>query len=157
VKQAIVEPLSLSPTLGQDPHSPFPLVTAKNFLGKQLADFSRARFDGSEGGGDPITLGKQGCYVHSSTPNQEHIHCPLFTKEQTRPVSSQGHQLQAKRIAFAFGCRRLNAARQLRPDRFLVRGEHPSRRQSQLAPCRLEGLLNHGLQVGFDGRAGKRH
>ena len=69
--------------------------------------------------------------------------------------SSQSQQLQSELIAFALGGRRLDAARQLRPNGVLLRGENPPRRQLQFAPPRLECKLNHGLQVGFDGRAGK--
>jgi len=54
--KAGIEPLSLCSTLGQDENCPFPLVTAKHILGKQLADFSSSRFDRSDIGGDPITL-----------------------------------------------------------------------------------------------------
>jgi hypothetical protein len=63
--KAIVEPLSLCPTLSQDENGLFPIVAAKDFLGKQLADFSSARLDRSDVRGDPITLLMQVLYVHA--------------------------------------------------------------------------------------------
>ena len=69
MKKAVIEPLALVATPGQDEDGTFPVVTAKNFLGKQLADFSSSRFDRANVGGDPITLREQGL-VHAwfSTP-----------------------------------------------------------------------------------------
>ena len=63
----VVEPLSHSSALGQDPHGPIPFLAAKNLPGKQLTDFSRARFKCSERGGKPLTFSKQGCFVHAFT------------------------------------------------------------------------------------------
>ena len=60
MKKAVIEPLVLFATPGQDEDGTFPVVTAKNFLGKQLADFSSSRFNRSDVGGDPITLREQG-------------------------------------------------------------------------------------------------
>src|SRR5688572_901430 len=64
MKEALVEALSLCSTLGQDENRPLPLVGAKHILGKQLAEFSSARFDRSDLGGDPLTLREKGL-VHA--------------------------------------------------------------------------------------------
>jgi hypothetical protein len=73
MNNAIIEPLSLFSTLGKDEGRAVPVVTVKNLISEQLADFSRSRFDGADVGGDPIALRVQVLYVHASTPNQASI------------------------------------------------------------------------------------
>ena len=58
--EPLIEPLSLCSTLGQDKSGPLPLVGAKHILGKQLTEFSSSHLDGSDLGGDPVTLREQG-------------------------------------------------------------------------------------------------
>jgi len=64
VKKAIVEPLSLCPTLSEDPHGPFPFFAAEDVRSKQLADLSCAGFDGSQSSRNAIPLNDQGFCVH---------------------------------------------------------------------------------------------
>jgi hypothetical protein len=65
VKKAVVEPLPLFAALRQDEDGTLPVVTAKNLISEQLADFSSSRFDGSDAGRDPVTLRVQVLYVHA--------------------------------------------------------------------------------------------
>jgi hypothetical protein len=62
--KSIIEPLTLFATPDQDEHSAFPVITTKNFFGKQLTDFSSSGFDRADVGSDPITLREQG-FVHA--------------------------------------------------------------------------------------------
>ena len=62
MQKAVVKPLSLRSKLGQDTNGPFPIVATKHFLGKQLADCSRACLDRSDVSGDPITLREHGLF-----------------------------------------------------------------------------------------------
>jgi hypothetical protein len=64
MNNAVVEPLPLFSTLGQDEDRAVPVVIAKNLGSEQLTDFSSSRFDGSDAGRDPMTLCVQVLYVH---------------------------------------------------------------------------------------------
>ena len=65
MNNALVEPLALFSTLDEHKNSAIPILTTKSLISEQLADFSRSRFDGSDAGGDPMTLCVQVLYVHA--------------------------------------------------------------------------------------------